>query len=69
MLMMLSAFVMLAFIGVDWFRWAESSVKWAAIIFGLGFAAYFLTFALALFFRRSPVFVADAEGMSMPVGG
>ncbi|MEM6972083.1 MAG: hypothetical protein AAF577_04685 [Pseudomonadota bacterium] len=68
-LMMLAAFVVLAFIGVDWFRWAQSSVKWGAIIFGLAFAAYFVTFALALFFRGKPVFAVDGDGIEMPIGG
>ncbi|MEL6196244.1 MAG: hypothetical protein AAFT19_00220 [Pseudomonadota bacterium] len=69
LLMMFSAFVVLTFIGVDWFRGYASSVKWAAIIFGMFFALYFMTFALALFFRRKPVFSVNAEGIGMPVGG
>lgn len=68
LLMMLGAFVVIAFVGVDWFRWAEPAVKWGAIVFGMGFAAYFVTFALALFFRNKPVFAVDAEGIEMPVG-
>lgn len=69
MLMLFGAFVVLAFIGVDWFRDYASSVKWAAIIFGMFFALYFMGFALALFFRPKPVFTVDAEGIGMPVGG
>ncbi|MEM6490130.1 MAG: hypothetical protein AAF677_17995 [Pseudomonadota bacterium] len=68
-LMIMAAFVVLAFVGVDWFRWAETSVRWAAIVFGVGFASYFTMFALALFFRRKPVFTADASGLGLPVGG
>lgn len=68
-LMIFGAFVLLAFIGVDWFRNYASSIKWAAIIFGMFFALYFIGFALALFFRRRPVFSVDAEGIAMPVGG
>ncbi|MEM9784088.1 MAG: hypothetical protein AAF899_16635 [Pseudomonadota bacterium] len=68
-LLVLAVFVVLAFFGVDWFRWAESSVKWGAIVFGMGFAAYFLTFALALFFRNKPVFAVDDEAIEMPIGG
>ncbi|MEM6678947.1 MAG: hypothetical protein AAF675_13860 [Pseudomonadota bacterium] len=65
----LGAFVVVAFAGVDWFRWTEPAIKWAAIIFGLAFVAYFVTFALMLAFRRKPVFTVDAEGIGMPTGG
>ncbi|MEM7496430.1 MAG: hypothetical protein AAF371_00395 [Pseudomonadota bacterium] len=68
-LSMLGAFVVIALAGVDWFRWAEPAIKWSAIIFGLAFVAYFVTFALALAFRSKPVFTVDEAGMGMPTGG
>lgn len=68
-LSMLAAFVVVAFAGVDWFRWTLPSIKWAAIIFGLAFVGYFVTFALALALRSRPVFTVDGEGIGMPTGG
>ncbi|MEM8623515.1 MAG: hypothetical protein AAGG47_08335 [Pseudomonadota bacterium] len=68
-LSILGAFVVIAFASVDWFRWAQPSIKWAAIIFGLAFTGYFVAFALALGFRRKPVFSVDEAGIGMPTGG
>lgn len=67
-LLAIAALVVLGFAGVDWFRGAEPAIRYAAMIFGLGLAGYFATFALALFFRRKPVFAADARGLALPVG-
>ncbi|MEM9763344.1 MAG: hypothetical protein AAF968_12675 [Pseudomonadota bacterium] len=67
-LSILGAFVVVAFAGVDWFRWTEPAIKWAAIIFGLSFVGYFVTFALALAFRSKPVFSVDEHGIGMPTG-
>ncbi|MEL6767642.1 MAG: hypothetical protein AAFP17_10710 [Pseudomonadota bacterium] len=68
-LSILGAFVVVAFAGVDWFRWTEPAIKWAAIIFGLAFVGYFVTFALALALRSRPVFTVDDDGIGMPTGG
>jgi hypothetical protein len=64
----IAAVVVLAFAGVDWFRGSEPAVRYAAVLLGLALAGYFASFALALFFRRRPVFAADAEGLALPVG-
>jgi hypothetical protein len=68
-LAVLGAFVIVTLMAVDWFRWAEPAIKWAAVIFGLGFVGYFVTFACAIAFRRRPVFRVDAAGIGMPTGG
>lgn len=67
-LVLIAAFVVLAFVGVDWFSAAEPAVQIAAILVGVGLAGYFTAFALALFFRRQPVFEVDADGIALPVG-
>ncbi|MEO0822995.1 MAG: hypothetical protein AAF074_21535, partial [Pseudomonadota bacterium] len=68
-LAILAGFVVLAFAGADWFRWAEPTMKWAAMTVGFAFAGFFIVFALMLFFRRLPVFTADETGLGMPMGG
>lgn len=68
MLMLLGAFVVVAFSGVDWFRGLDNAFALAAVVFGLMFAGYFVAFAMALFFRRAPVFAVDMNGIAMPVG-
>lgn len=67
-LMVIAALVVLAFAGVDWFRSAEPAIRFAAGLLGAGLAGYFAVFALALFFRRRPVFAVDAQGVALPVG-
>lgn len=67
-LMALGFFVLLAFFGVDWFRWSTAGVRWAASTVGIAFSSYLIIFSTAILFRGRPVFTAGPEGLGMPMG-
>jgi len=68
-LFLLGLVVPAALEAVDWFRGERyQALEWAAYVFGIAFAAYFILFSMALFFRKAPVFTAGPEGLGMPMG-